>query len=278
MHSFFRLIPLVLFILITSACVNTTSVRHSPNYAQQLSQKNLTAVFTPSALVHTENASYQKERQYDYEYYVEDRLRDMLSDELSNRGYNVSNISNADLKDEEFYNIKDDIHNSAEKIKKNLYRKEMLMDVKQAHTVNESLSNYNDELAAVLESDVLLFSGFNETVKTTGAQTRDFAINFAIAALAGNHGSMQIDPGEHASFYAGLFDAKDGQLLWMNTVADASASAFNISGFGKDEKNKTDEKLSRLTKLLLEPLPKKNNLNTAQDLLDKAAEERQRKK
>ena len=99
----------------------------------------------------------------------------------------------------------------------------------------------------------MIFVEYYARIKTSGANTADFAKNFARSVLTGGVASTSIeDAAEFLSIRVAIIDAITHKIIWSNLARDGYStfsSTFTAS-------NKLDRKrISQLLDVILEKLP-----------------------
>lgn len=247
--SIFRCFILVA-LLLTSACVTKTTVRHSANYSAALTKSPNLTLLPAEVIVNTVNVGNQKERMYDYEYHLEGVFTREMTAVLEAKGYHVERLQKADLHKQKLLPIMLDLRSQYGGVRSSLYTP-YYMDEKIAFSVHKKVGDKAVELGEKTNSSVFVFVDYAGTVKTNGARARDLALDL----LVGTSNSANVDA---SSLIIGIVDASTGDVLWANSVKDTQGIYDSVLDNMRSQDVVESKRIHQLITNALKSLPARN--------------------
>jgi hypothetical protein len=255
---YFKYIVLTLGITLT-ACANTT-VRHSTDYQTDLQRANKLLIMPAKAEVVTLDIANTSERMYGYELFVEDEVQKAIKSVLEEKGYRAEVFSKSQLKESKLYRKLDRVRSLYTNRRMSI-RRIPNTNVEEATNIKQTIGEGAKPIYQQSKADIVILTNFEETIKTSGARARDYALDIAMAMIGGSGGQLSANA-ENAVLSIGVFDGKDGDVLWDHfalDVKDTFTSGFE--SLGQDEKDVTVRNIRSLVNKALKAFPNKDDLN-----------------
>lgn len=240
-----------LCLLSLTSCKSYTSVRHAPDYKTALAKQPSIVVLPPEVNVYTESFMGQKDRMYDFEYYLEPRIQEAIYNKLKEKGYRAIKLTKRDLKESNLYQDVHALRNKYVDTTKKLYVVQAMQE-EHAFNIENSVGDAARTLMEKTGQKVFVLSDYEEVVEGNGARLRDFAIDVLV-------GSRASSVAENSTLTLGFVDAQTGKVLWTNQNL-LQTSTFDFDALYKSDEELAQGKIDSLTKYSLGALPDKSEL------------------
>ena len=171
-------------------------------------------------------------RLYDYEYHMEELIKDKIMPEMREKGFKVKFLSRKDIHDQKLNDAVTRIRTQYKEVANDLY-KTKLMDKKQAFLIERNFQQVGTTLGKATDSDIIILVDFSGYCKTNNA----VALQFVFTALTGMYNTS---PDSGAVMMVGMIDAHNGDLLWSNL---SSSQPMPSGKKTIEEKNEVDNKM-----------------------------------
>lgn len=239
----FRVILLIVVTLNFCACVNHTSVRHSPEYKSVMNQNPEILILPPEAEVVTLEASGKSKRMYDYEYNIEFIIANQLIPELAKKGFKAKLLDRKTIYDYKLNEAIANLNHIYKNNRNNLY-KHHLWEESKAFSINSSIGSSAISIGSKTNSKILLITNYARAIKTSGSRTKDVMMDIFL-------GTRHSDNADNAVMVVGIIEIKNGRILWTNRIT-AMRGVFSSSSDKKEE----DKQMKQIVSNILEPLNK----------------------
>jgi hypothetical protein len=237
---------------LTSCGPKMTLMRQHKNYAELLASTNKVAIIPPQVEINQVDGSGKLERQYNYEYNLEDTIIDILSEKLRAKNYKIHIFSRKDIHNLKISGNMVALRENYQEVINGLYTPEIWPEEK-AFAVEARL-NPNKEFNDKVASDLVLFIEYFGRFKTKGAITKGVAANMALGLLGVQKAYDIKDEPEYIEVRIALVENKNHHIIWSNKDARGYSSWFSSN----KSIDKTDRKrLNELFDAMLKSLPNK---------------------
>lgn len=242
-RTFYLLSIPILIILFLSGCSTGTSVRHISQYQDVLNNYNKVVILPVEVEINSIDSSGKGIRLYDYEYHMEELVRDKVIPEMRDKGFQVKFLSRKEIHDGNLYDAVTKLRMQYKEVANDLY-KTTLMDKKDAFEIKRNFRDLASILRKATDSDLIMVVDFSGFGKTSNA----VALEFVFAVLTKTY-SSSADSG--AVMMIGIIDAHNGDLLWSNV---SPSQPMPSSRKTVEEKDRLDNKmLDKILKDVFKP-------------------------
>lgn len=248
-------------LLSLTACSTGDNIpyRHSHDYDTVLMRSDDISLYPTKATAVMVGAFGDKERQYDYESFIEENASDIIAEALRKKGHHVNIVRKRDLSDKKSYREFDAVYERFVEEKNRVFTEENSSQKVYAFDIKTNLGKASAELKNKMNTDIIILSEYSESVQTSGAKVMD--------ALLGNLREQR--PSEMADLAIGIIDLNQNKILWTYQNIDISTGLNRFFSDAKDDTDLTKQKIKRLTDKVLELLPDKNNLGKSEISMSK---------
>lgn len=241
-----RSLPLVFsFLLLVSACIPMTSVRHSQDYHTHLSDS--LAVLPVEASISMVDIGNKAERMYDYESHLEMMLSQAIIAEFQQKGYRATLFRKQDIYDKGISSSVLDLRQHFKNIGSELIHPLMIPEAKAFSTT----INFGDKASTLgkeMNSKAIVIAEYSGAIKTNGARARDLALDL----LLGSQMTTNVDG---SRLLISIIDTSTGQLLWSNVYMDSkSLYGSAIDNFASPD-SVDSKRIKAMVNAILSPLP-----------------------
>lgn len=249
--EFFMIKKFCLLLMLVSlvACGDNIAFRRSSDYATRLSRMQEMAVYPAKAEVNLVDIAGSKERQYNYEYFIEDNVSDILATALNEKGYHTKIIHKKDLKNKKGYKEFDVVFDKFREEKNRIFTEKDSSEKIYAYNITTNLGKASPVLSEKMGDEIAIFADYTETLQTSGAQALTILI-----------GSNNPTPSEAAFLTLGILDLKNQKILWTYHSFDLTSQFGSWINSSSDDKEVAKDKIKAVVNRVLEKFPNKNNL------------------
>ncbi len=235
---------LFIIIFILSACART-DIRQTNDFQNIFTKQNQVSVLPPQAYVITSDIVGTEDRQYDYEYYVQDEIAQKFTTALEIQGYKAKTINSRTVKDKKAFR---ELETLTEKTQSELNRLFNFQDnsqslVENAHNIETDMGPSAKIVAQKLDTNLVGMVFYEEIIKTSGAQMRDFIVQALVSSVGGQQSDTST---EHAFITFALVDLQRSKIIWAYRAVDTTSQLGSLYNLSMDDKEIIDAKIDNL--------------------------------
>jgi hypothetical protein len=244
----------VLLLLVVACGGSHTTMRQSLDYNQQTVKNSTVIILPPEAVVNTVDFSGKKERMYDFESYMEEKISKALVEVLREHGYHPLRLSRKDIHlrkiGRELSRMRQRYDGELDK----LYTKD-LWPKEEALAISNDIGRHVVDFQNAPANNILLFSNYIASAKTSGARTAEVLTGVMTAAFFGS-ARISNDPAEFAKLIVSAVDPVSGKILWCDVFSETKGTFGSFSGSASSHEEADHKKAKFFAEKVLEKLMK----------------------
>lgn len=237
---------LILSLVLLSACTKYTTVRHTADFDMESIKRANVALMPAEAEINLVEFGSGKKRLDDYEYNIEQVVKDVLLTSFHEQGFKISFLSRKDLHMKGL--LKDYLRTkeALDELIVKLYKIDR-MPVDKAFQITDKVNRQVVHPFYEQNYQYLVFPLYGGHYATNGARMA----NYLLASFVG---SAAAECSESQSLLLAIVNTQNGEIVWTNKAFNCSSVYFSFEQIGASNEELDYKYVGKVAKANLSPL------------------------